>query len=597
MKQQIGFRDRINLIKGAFTRSPTKSFLRTFMPTLGEPPRRSTQDWFALYNKSPRMGPIHQIASDVGSATYGIYNKTDSKKIKIKNHAIEQLLKVPNTDKTMTEYTLFYLTESYLLLPSGESFWLKERNKLGKVTELWVVPPHWVSEIPSKAKPYFTIQPTGNMQAQPVYVMPEDIVYFKRPDAENPYLRGIGRAEGIGDELETDEYMSKYSKRYFFNGAIPDMVGMMPGADEATINRTDEIWKQKYGGFNNAHKTAWLNFDAKFQILKENAKDMDYINSRIYLADATRQYFGIPPELFGDIKNSNRSTIDSAYYLYTKNVLRKELTFIRDVINRQLVPDFAENIFFEHDNVVPEDAEFELKKASEGLKNGGLTVDEWRRANGWEELPNGKGKILYTPLNMMPTPLDKKVVEVNMEPQQELPKQESEKTVKKKLTIEHKNQLWQVLDKAAMKNERPFINALKRYFQDQQNKLNDELQKAVKQATDNPDDLLDWDEEAIILLGIMTPLWLQSLNEGFETVNVTFNFGLSENILQSKFLEWIDKFGAEQVKQINNTTKEKLRKTLSEGIADGESIPKLRDRDSNVMTEAKTSRAEKIART
>ena len=593
----MSFKDRFNLVKAAFSKQSnqlTTQMAKRFMPTLSEPPKRNTEQWLDLYNKSPRMSPIHQIASDIGAATYGIYNNNDTKKIKIRNHAIEQLFKNPNSDKTMTGYTLFYLTESYLLLPSGEAFWLKETDGLGKVTELWVIPPHWVSEIPSIAKPYFTIQPLGNMQAQPIRVIPDDMIYFKRPDVTNPYLRGIGRAEGIADEIATDEYMAKYSKKYFFNGAIPDLVGMMPGADESSIDRAEEKWNQKFGGFNNSHKTAWLNFDAKFQILKENAKDMDYINSRLYLADATRQYFGIPPELFGDIKNSNRSTIDSAYYLYTKNVLRKELTFICDVINRQLVPDFANNIYFEHDSVVPSDLEFELKKASEGLKNGGLTVDEWRLANGWEELPNGKGQILYTPLNMIPTALNGNTLETNLEPRQrELPNE----NIKKKINIEQKERLWYIFDKAAVKNERSFINILKKYFQQQQDKINDKLTKSIKQVTDNPDELLDWDEEDALLLIALTPLWLNSLKEGYEIANSTYGLGISFDLLNPKFLNWIDEFGAGQVTKINNTTKEKLRKTLSEGIIEGESIPKLRDRVSSIMTEAKTTRATLIART
>ena len=591
MQRKMTTLDRINSVKSAFTGIPTQSLIsmaQQFMPIYGEPPRRSTSDWIELYNKSPRMNPIHQIASDVATSAYGIYNKNDTKKIKIRDHNIEIILKKPNQNQTITEYVLFYITQVYLMLPSGEAFWIKERNGLGKITELWPIPPGWVSEIPSSTKDYFTIYPSGNMQTQPIYVPPHDMVYFKKPDVNNPYLRGIGRAEGIGDEIETDEYMAKYQKRYFFNDAIPPMVGMMPGADEATINRTDEVWNQKYGGFNNAHKTAWLNFDAKFQILKENAKDMDYINSRKYLRDVSNQHFSIPPELFGILENSNRSTIDAAYYLYTKNVLRKELKFIDDTLNIQLVPELDKNIYLEHDNVVPEDEEFKLKKASEGLKNGGILVDEWRQANGWDALPNGKGQILYTPLNMIPTTLGGNALQTNLEPQQtELPK-----NVKKELTPEHKERMWHILDKAAIKNERPFINALKRFFQTQQERINNKLLKSEKSVDD-----VNWNEEDELFYAALTPLWMASLIEGFNTVNVTFSFGLTQDFMQSKFTRWIKAYGLDQVKDINSTTQEKLKKTLAEGIDAGEGIPKLRDRTSDVFTEAKTSRAEKIART
>lgn len=595
IKRKMNFRERIDSVKAAFTGLPGTSLLsmaQKFSPLYGEPPRRSTEDWIDLFNKSPRMNPIHQIASDVGTSAYGVFTKNDSKKIKLIDSQLEKLFKTPSPNETMTEYVLFYITQVYLLLPSGEAFWIKERSGLGKVTELWPVPPNWVLEIPSVTKAYFTIYPQGNIQASPIHVPPRDMVYFKKPNIVNPYLRGIGRAEGIGDEIETDEYMAKYQKRYFFNDAIPPMVGMMPGADEATVNRTGEVWQQKYGGYNNKHKMAWLNFDAKFQILKETAKDMDFIESRKYLRDVSNQHFNIPPELFGILENSNRSTIDAAYYLYTKNVLRKELKFIDDTLNRQLVPEFSQTIYVEHDNVVPEDDEFKLKKASEGLKNGGIIVDEWRRANGWDELPNGAGKILYTPLNMIPTKLDGTSLVPNIAPEPEPPKQ-----VKKKITIEMKEGMWQVFDKAAIKNERAFINVLKKYFQRQQDEINQSLEKGVKKITDNPDDLLNWKEENNKLIAQLNPQWQRSFQEGVETANELFGFGLSFEVFNPKFLNWVEEFGAEQVKGINDVTKDKLRRTLSEGVEGGESIPKLRDRVSQVMGEAKTSRAVKIART
>jgi HK97 family phage portal protein len=560
----------------------------------GEPPRRSSHEWLEMYHNSPRLNnPINQISSDVGCASYGIYNKKDTKKIKIIDHPIDLLLKNPNPNKTITAYNLFYLIQVYLLLPNGESFVIKERNGLGKVTELWICPPSWVNEIPSVINPYYSIYPQGNMQAGLIKVLPEDMIHFKDPDITQPYLRGIGRANALGDDIEVDEQMVKYSKRFFYNGAIPSAVGIMPGADPETINRTEELWNQKYGGTSNSHKMAFLNWDAKVQLLKETNKDLEFIESRRYIRDESNQFFNIPPELMGILESSNRSTIDASYFLYSKNVLRKRLKFIADVLNIQLVPEFDKNVYLEYDEVVPEDKEYELKKASEGLKNGGLLVDEWRRANGWSELPNGKGQILYVPLNMIPVPIGDNAFTVNLEPQQtELPPTESpQKPKKKELTPEHKERMWHVFDKAAIKYERSFESAAKRFFQGQQERVNKSIEKSSK-AYDEP---FDWDEEDLLLFGALQAFWIASMQEGFTVANETYGFGLSWDVFNPRFKEFIDKYGLDQAKEINETTKDKLRKTLSEGIEAGESIVKLRDRVSEIFTEAKTNRAKKIA--
>jgi SPP1 gp7 family putative phage head morphogenesis protein len=160
--------------------------------------------------------------------------------------------------------------------------------------------------------------------------------------------------------------------------------------------------------------------------------------------------------------------------------------------------------------------------------------------------------------------------------------------------------MWLILDKAAVKNEQPFMANLKRYFQSQQDRIINGMTKSVKaEGEEIPDieDILDWKEENNKLLATLKSLWVASLKEGYEAANDTFGLGVGFDVMNPKFLDWISKYGAEKVKEINDTTKEKLQKTLTEGIADGEGIPKLKNRVLETMGEAKTSRAVKIART
>jgi len=124
------FKDRVGFIKAGFTgQTPFLSMAQRFSPAYGEPPRRSTEDWIDLFNKSPRMNPIHLIASDVATSAYGIYRKDDRRRTnKLPDTSIEMLLKTPTPNPTMTEFNLLYITQVYLMLPSGEAFWIKEKN-------------------------------------------------------------------------------------------------------------------------------------------------------------------------------------------------------------------------------------------------------------------------------------------------------------------------------------------------------------------------------------------------------------------------------------------------------------------------------------
>ncbi|MFZ5688666.1 MAG: phage portal protein [Bacillota bacterium] len=573
--------------------SAIASFLQ---PRWGEPPKRNSQQWVELYGKSPRLRPVYKIAKDVAAADWGLFVNRGKQKEQILNHPMIDLLSRPNPK--MTGYTLMFLTEIYLQL-RGEAGWLIERNGLRTPAELWPIPPHWVTELPSANKPFFTVQtPAGQIMT----INERDMIWFTEPDPANPYGRGLGPAEGIGDEVETDEYMAKYSKRFFFNDAKPPVVMQAPGADKATAERLKEEWMEKYAGYNNAHKPAILPWEAKIQELGKAQREMDFVESRKFIRDTANQHFFMPPEVIGIIENSNRATIDAADYLYTKNVLKPCLDLIQEQVQIQLCPEFDAKLLFEFANPIPEDKEFKLKVSSEGLQCGAVTVDEWRQDNGKDPLPGGRGKVLYVPISVIPTDNPGEVM--GQEPEE--PPQEGEAEGKSKikaLTQEAKTTVWWTFEKAATKHEANVQRAMKKYFQAQQDEATRKLEellgeKAIKESgEDITEKLLNWKKEQKRLLEILTPFWLAGAEDGMTVANETFALGITFDLIRPEMLTWIKTEGAELVKGITETTAQALRETLAEGIEQGESVPKLRDRVSAVFSDAKGRRATTIART
>ncbi len=73
--------------------------------------------------------------------------------------------------------------------------------------------------------------------------------------------------------------------------------------------------------------------------------------------------------------------------------------------------------------------------------------------------------------------------------------------------------------------------------------------------------------------------------------------GISFNIKNPRVIEFIDAKKFKFAKEINDTTQEALREQLRAGLLNGEGIPQLKKRVQTVFTDAKTWRAETIART
>ncbi len=351
-------------------------------------PRRETALYYELFHTSPRLDALYMVASDVASATFKLYDKKQKKFDEenadpIQEHILYDVLENPMPDHSeMDGFTLMFLTIVYREL-IGEAFWLIERSNKGVPAEIYPVPPNWVLTTPTAPTPYFMIVPMGNTSHKPLAVPETDVIWFKEPNIISPYGRGRARTEAVGDELEADELAAKYGKNYFFNDATPPIVIEAPGATPEMAERFKESWFQKVGGFLNARKPGIIPWkDSKITKLADSAREMDFVETRKFLRDVCNQHWSQPPELSGILENSNRSTIDSAYYLWTKNVISKKLSRMEATLNRQLVPMFDDTVVLKYDNVVPQDDAFDLQVATSGLAAGAITVNEWRQKNG-----------------------------------------------------------------------------------------------------------------------------------------------------------------------------------------------------------------------
>lgn len=381
-------------------------------------PKRETTQYYELFHTSPRLDALYMLASDIANAKYKLYPKAgkrfDEEQVDpIRDHAIYDVLDNPMPgNPEMDEFTLHFLTNVYREL-IGEAFWLLERNNAGLPVEVYPVPPNWVLTTPTDVLPYFMVVPMGNTSHKPLPVQPSDVVWFKDANIGSPFGRGRARTEAIGDELESDEYAAKYGKNYFYNDATPPIVIEAPGATQEQAEAFKASWVQKLGGFINARKPAIIPWkDSKITKLADSVREMDFVESRKFLRDVCNQHWSLPPELAGILENSNRSTIDSAYYLWTKNVVTKRIERYESALNRQFVPLFDKNIKLVYDSVVPDDKEFELQMLNSGLSSGVVTVNEWRKKNG---LPMDvvSGDVYLRAFNIMPVPLKKDVPKVN----------------------------------------------------------------------------------------------------------------------------------------------------------------------------------------
>lgn len=357
------------------------------VPRYTTPPERNTRDWFEMFGKNPRLAVVDRIASDLSTCTGKLYriDPATGDEVEITQHPFLDFMNRPNPLYEMTSGACWRLLQIYLEL-KGEGYFIYEFDAMGRPVELWPLPTNWVQQTPYIGHPYYEIKTTGGLIRQ---IPVDDVFCMKDLNPLDPYKRGLGTAEALADEIETDEYAAKFQKKFFYNDATPATLISMPGSSKEQRKRFREEWNEKFRGPFNSHGIATIDGEVTVTKLAENMRDMDMIQGREFIRNAVLEHFGVPREIMGITESSNRATSEAAQYIYAANVLMPRLGRREDAINSQLLPFFGEGLVWRYDDIVPRSQEFDKAKAIESWNAGLCTKDEARELLGWEPCKTG----------------------------------------------------------------------------------------------------------------------------------------------------------------------------------------------------------------
>lgn len=589
-----------------------------FVSRWARPPSRNTAEWLVMFSKSPRLAVVDRIASDLASIEGKLFCiNSDGTETELTNHPFLDFMAQPNPLYEMSSSAMWRLHEIYLMLV-GESFMLIERDERGKPVELWVVPPHWVKMTPHLGSPTYTIvSPGGLTMTVPV----DDMFVMKQLNPYDPFMRGLGIAESIADEVEIDEYAAKFQKRFFYNDATPPVVFLMP---EASKEQRDEFmanWNKKHKGVENSHRAAALsgNVDVK-ELGSSDGKNLGFIESRVAMRDAVLEHFGMPREIMGITENSNRSTADAAQYIYAKNVLTPKIGAREEAVNKQLLPLFGNNLVWRYDPVIPYDKEFDKSKALDAYDKGLITKNEARRLM---DLPDVDGGDVF---KVSINDLFLKESDDPAELSQSLLQEETAVPEKKSRRVNVEAMLRRE-EQAVQENVRVFEAAIARHLAEQRSAIDAAL--GLKEKADNepfsilskylrPDGtfdpelwdklpeaeqkrlaegiasgLIDWNAEAEKLARLLHPIWKKTYDKGAEIAGE--NYGLY-HVERPEFVSPAKINGGKRIVGIEKTTRDKIADIIADGVSAGLSQSTLKKAIQAEMKDASKARVKTIAR-
>lgn len=345
------------------------------------------------------MAPVQWIQRAVPEARLRVVRRKDDNVEEIAGHELARLIKRPNAFHGDVHLWMA-TTLSYRI--AGNAYWLKVRNGVGKVVELWWVP-HWSMhpKWPRDGSAFIShYEYRAGAGIAPMIIEPEDVVHFRDGvDPRNPRM-GLSPLRGVIREIFMDLESSNFVASLLKNMGVPGVVispdgSAQPGPED--IESVKQWFRQAFGGDNRGEPLV-MGGSTKVQEYGFNPQQMDLSVVRDVAEERVCASLGIPAAVVGFGAGLQSTKVGATMaemrkLAWTSGVL-PVLGSFADELTRSLLPDFEtgtskkEPLEVDHDTssvpAMQDDLDKEASRWDTMVKGGWAMVAEAREAMGLE---------------------------------------------------------------------------------------------------------------------------------------------------------------------------------------------------------------------
>ena len=552
---------------------------------------------------------ISAIAEDAAKITFVVYKDTEPDDTPIKGHEFVKIMKRPNPDYSQFQFLELHFT---YLKTVGESYWYILRNALTKrPQEFYLLRPDLMQVVvPKQNNPlglvggYVMVKPDGVK----VPFEKDEIMHFKMPNPTNPYC-GMGTIEAARTYIQTEEFSSEWTRNSIFNSGRPSGIVTIKGTiDEEQFNSFKKQFKDEYSGTKNAGKTLFIKGSDGVDYAKLGMElgELGLKELKDMTRDDIMMMFRVSKTMLGISDDVSLNNARESRAFFKESIILSEWDRLTDHLTAFLLPSYDKtgDIYIGYEYPDLQSGEQKIKEWEVGF-NKWLTRNDIRRERGLEPLPGGD--VIRESVGLIPV-LDnkprepkpapekepgKKPGEGGNEPPTEKPPKEEKKIKKssKKKELERKDVFAQQL-----------FDLQELWTPVYQEKIDDEFSAQEKEILDKHgkksiDWLFDIEVSKQRIVGTLIPLGIQLMTEAAKLALDLADDTDTEFLIDERVKEYIRDRIERLADLMNTATISLLEESIADGIKEGESLAKLKQRVRDIYTEASEIRAERIART
>lgn len=324
---------------------------------------------------------IKAISEEIGNIEFKVCRiKKDGKIVEVEEHPLLDFIDSFNEFQTGSEFKqvlamhLELVGNAYIFLPD-----VKSENDTP--TSMFLLDPSKVkiffdkSTFPWKIA-YFEYQ----LEIKNYKFQPYQIVQIKYPDPSNPY-KGKGTVEGIAEWIDNDNYSAEFLRMFFKNGAQVGVTFETDMTSEEQLQELRDSFNEQHSGTGNAWKGLFLPKGVKKPTSDTKFSDVGLPELADHSRDKILAGFRVSKTILGTAESdTNRSTAETADYVFGRRTIRPKMILIVSYLNEFLTPRFKDDsIFLSFLDPTPEDLEaksLEMKNSVSGLPT--MTINEVR---------------------------------------------------------------------------------------------------------------------------------------------------------------------------------------------------------------------------
>ncbi len=491
---------------------------------------------------------------------------------------------------------------------TGKCFWLLENNALNIPDQMHLLRSQWTKIIKSKQE-FIKGFLYGRRAQDRIAIEAEAVIYFKNPSPFDPW-EGFSPIAAASEAASRYISMDQQERGRLRNNSRPDFIVKYNGrlADEERRRELERQWNVKRQGPENTGRAYIADEVVGIETLGFSARDMEFLEGRRFTKEELCNIFDVPLALT-ETKSVNRANMEASIRMHQMFAILPRLTRNEEKMNEKLIPRYNEpRIFLAYDDPVQEDKVFKLKQDESDVKNAIRPINEIRNDRGLEPVPWGDEPLVN--ISVVPLGISTSTATESADNggsgHREEDQRRLERAILTGLLKQGDEELTGAANTRLSVSEAETVMGVHTIWGKQSEFIvaGKNLKEVLRRAKDL-EEAIDLGTVAEVFISGSRPNMVRGGNSGLRVLGDMDAITDDEQsiligawVKDPRVEEILQERSIKLARKMNQDTQKQLSASLAEGMAEGETIPQIRDRVKAVFGDKITkAEAERIART